>query len=234
MKAKGDAHYLEKQPQWLMEIVPNTTVRREYGIHRSSQKIIDYLHNCLKKYLEGTIYKETNEAGEIVREVLGVSKIFDPVLLEEVILCGVVQQKVFFSSNRSNEYGRSAGLDDLYAMDNITLQAVTQGIVELPSGRRLHGGVWLRILRTLIEELNSPVKIIGSKTRSLAVPFWQELNLFVRQGFGRYTLFEQYDCNKQLRLMLVAALVFKAIFSVNLPKPSISFTAVPFAFVDTA
>ena len=85
MKAKGDAHYLEKQPQWLMEIVPNTTVRREYGIHRSSQKIIDYLHNCLKKYLEGTIYKETNEAGEIVREVLGVSKIFDPVLLEEVI-----------------------------------------------------------------------------------------------------------------------------------------------------
>jgi hypothetical protein len=85
MKAKGDAHYLEKQPQWLMEIVPNTTVRREYGIHRSSQKIIDYLHNCLKKYLEGTIYKETNEAGETVREVLGISKIFDPVLLEEVI-----------------------------------------------------------------------------------------------------------------------------------------------------
>ena len=85
MKAKGDAHYLEKQPQWLMEIVPNTTVKREYGIHRSSQKIIDYLHNCLKKYLEGTIYKETNEAGETVREVLGVSKIFDPVLLEEVI-----------------------------------------------------------------------------------------------------------------------------------------------------
>lgn len=85
MKAKGDAHYLEKQPQWLMEIVPNTTVKREYGIHRSSQKIIDYLHNCLKKYMEGTIYKETNEAGEVVREVLGVSKIFDPVLLEEVI-----------------------------------------------------------------------------------------------------------------------------------------------------
>lgn len=80
-------------------------------------------------------------------------------LLEEVILCGVVQQKVFFSSNRSNEYGRSAGLDDLYAMDNITLQAVTQGIVELPSGRRLHGGVWLRILRTLIEELKLVVGI---------------------------------------------------------------------------
>lgn len=85
MKAKGDAHYLEKQPQWLMEVVPNTTVKREYGIHRSAQKVIDYLHNCLKKYMEETIYKETDEAGNVVRESTGVSKIFDPVLLEEII-----------------------------------------------------------------------------------------------------------------------------------------------------
>jgi len=85
MKAKGDAHYLEKQPQWLMEVVPNTTVKREYGIHRSAQKVIDYLHNCLKKYMEETIYKETDDAGNVVKEVTGVSKIFDPVLLEEII-----------------------------------------------------------------------------------------------------------------------------------------------------
>jgi hypothetical protein len=85
MKAKGDAHYLEKQPEWLKEIVPNTTVKRDYGIHRSSEKIIDYLHTCLKKYMENAIFKEKNEQGEVIREVLGVSKIFDPVLLEEVI-----------------------------------------------------------------------------------------------------------------------------------------------------
>lgn len=85
MKAKGDAHYLEKQPQWLMEIVPNTTVKREFGIHRSSQKIIDYLHTCLKKYMEESVIKELDESGVIIREVLGVAKIFDPVLLEEVI-----------------------------------------------------------------------------------------------------------------------------------------------------
>jgi len=36
MKAKGDAHYLEKQPDWLMEIVPNSTVKRDYGVHRSA------------------------------------------------------------------------------------------------------------------------------------------------------------------------------------------------------
>ena len=85
MKAKGDAHYLEKQPQWLQEIVPNTTVKREYGVHRSAQKIIDYLHNCLKKYMEEKILIEKNDDGVIIKEVLGVSKMFDPVLLEEII-----------------------------------------------------------------------------------------------------------------------------------------------------
>lgn len=85
MKAKGDAHYLEKQPEWLLEIVPNTTVKREYGVHRSSQKIIDYLHTCYKKYMEESIYTEKDEQGNITREVLGVYKIFDVLLLEETI-----------------------------------------------------------------------------------------------------------------------------------------------------
>ena len=85
MKSKGDAHYLERQPDWLKEIVPNTTVKRDYGIHRSSQKIIDYLHTCLKKYMEEKIHVEKNEEGVIIKETLGVNKIFDPVLLEEII-----------------------------------------------------------------------------------------------------------------------------------------------------
>lgn len=85
MKSKGDAHYLEKQPGWLQEIVPNTTVKREYGIHRSSQKIIDYLHTCLKKYSEEVVYRETDENGNSTKEVLGFSRILDPMLLEEMI-----------------------------------------------------------------------------------------------------------------------------------------------------
>ena len=85
MKAKGDAHYLEKQPQWLMEVVPNTTVKREYGVHRSADKIRNYLHNCLKRYMEEVVHRETDGDGNVVKEVTGVSKIFDPVLLEEII-----------------------------------------------------------------------------------------------------------------------------------------------------
>ena len=85
MKAKGDARYLERQPEWLKEIVPNTTVKRDYGVHRSAQKIVDFLHSTFKRYMEEVVYTEKDEAGNIIREVLGISKIFDPVLLEEVI-----------------------------------------------------------------------------------------------------------------------------------------------------
>ena len=85
MKSKGDAHYLEKQPQWLLEVIPNTTVKREYGIHRSAQKIIDYLHTCLKRYMEDVIYSEKDAEGNVTKEVTGVSKMFDPMLLEEII-----------------------------------------------------------------------------------------------------------------------------------------------------
>ena len=85
MKSKGDAHYLEKQPQWLLEVIPNTTVKREYGIHRSARKVIDYLHTCLKRYMEDVIYSEKDEEGNVTREITGVSKVFDPMLLEEII-----------------------------------------------------------------------------------------------------------------------------------------------------
>jgi hypothetical protein len=85
MKSKGDAHYLEKQPQWLLEIVPNTTVKREFGVHRSALKIINYLHNCLKSYTEEVVYKETDDNGDTIREILGMSKVLDPMLLEEMI-----------------------------------------------------------------------------------------------------------------------------------------------------
>ena len=85
MIGKGDSHYLERQPMWLREIVPNTTVNRDFGIHRSAQKIISFMHSQMKNYLEEQIVKETDGEGVIIREVLGVNRILDPVLLEEII-----------------------------------------------------------------------------------------------------------------------------------------------------
>ena len=85
MIAKGDSHYLERQPDWLKEIVPNTTVRRDYGIHRSAEKIRSFLHGCLKKYSEEVMHVEKDDDGNIISETKGMVKIFDPVLLEEMI-----------------------------------------------------------------------------------------------------------------------------------------------------
>lgn len=85
MKAQGDERYLEKQPTWLKEIVPNTTVSRDYGIHRSSEKIRDYLHTCLKKYLDIKLIVERDAEGSVIKEHLGVVRIKDTMLLEEII-----------------------------------------------------------------------------------------------------------------------------------------------------
>jgi hypothetical protein len=85
MKAKGDAHLLEPQPEWLKEIIANSSVKRDYGLHRSALKIINYLHSSFKKYLEETIYEEKDENGEVTMQILGVYKVLDPLLLEEVI-----------------------------------------------------------------------------------------------------------------------------------------------------
>ena len=85
MIAKGDSRYLEAQPAWLKEIVPNTTVNRDFGIHRSSDKIRDFLHGALKKYSEEVINKVLDDDGNVTRSIKGMAKILDPVLLEEMI-----------------------------------------------------------------------------------------------------------------------------------------------------
>lgn len=85
MKAKGDARYLERQPDWLKEIVPGTSVTREYGLHRSAEKIRNYLHTGWKNNLEEVAYREEDENGSVISEIYGVNKVLDPMLLEETI-----------------------------------------------------------------------------------------------------------------------------------------------------
>lgn len=85
MISKGDGHYLEDQPKWLQMYVPNTTVNRDKGIHRSSEKIRDMLRSKSKKYLDDVLRIEKDEDGSVIKEILGVSRIPDPMLLEEII-----------------------------------------------------------------------------------------------------------------------------------------------------
>lgn len=86
MIRKGDAaRYLAPQPDWLREIVPNSTVRREYGIHRSSDRIRKHLDSLLKSYLDEVVLQERDDKGSIIKDILGVTRVFDPMLLEEII-----------------------------------------------------------------------------------------------------------------------------------------------------
>jgi hypothetical protein len=85
MIGKGDANLLEKQPDWLKEIVPHTTQNRDFGISRSAEKIRTFLHSCLKKYTEEVISKEVDENGTVIKEEIGIKRILDLLLLEEMI-----------------------------------------------------------------------------------------------------------------------------------------------------
>lgn len=82
---KGDGHYLEDQPGWLKEIVPNTEVNRPKGIHRSAYRIRMYLHTVLKQYLDEKIGSRRNDKDEVVGDILGVTRVLDTMFLEEII-----------------------------------------------------------------------------------------------------------------------------------------------------
>lgn len=84
MIGKGDAGYLMEQPEWLRDIAPTTSVRRQYGLP-ATPKVIAHLNGLLKNYLEQIISTERDENGAVIKEILGITRILDPILLEEII-----------------------------------------------------------------------------------------------------------------------------------------------------
>lgn len=83
MISKGDAHYLEQQPQWLRQYVANPSPR-DYGISRVSERVRIMLHTQLKNYMDETISVQRDEDGSVIKETMGVRRILDPMLLEEI------------------------------------------------------------------------------------------------------------------------------------------------------
>jgi hypothetical protein len=61
----------------------------------------------------------------------------------------------------------------MYALDSLTLQAVTGGKVILADGNVVRAGVWLRWLRGLLDELTAPVSVTKRFT-DLIGRFWEE------------------------------------------------------------
>jgi len=130
------------------------------------------------------------------------------------------QLKYSFRSEQEKDVPHS--LDELYIMDGMTLDALITGFVKLPSGNLLHGGIWLRLLRTLLAELSYPVVVFNQEPLNLITSFWQNLGLPRRYGLVRYKVYEQLDYEQQLLLMIVAASVVKDVLN----KPNFSSEAV--------
>lgn len=79
-KDKNDAHvYLVPQvAQIINGVHPNSTVQREYGIHATRQ-LINYFNVSIVEYMQEVLRTEDD------KEILGVRRIIDPVLIEELL-----------------------------------------------------------------------------------------------------------------------------------------------------
>lgn len=83
MQAKFEDHYLADEQPYIKAMYPTSSVERGKGFH-AAPKNIALLNTHLKEYIEEVISQERNEEGEVTRKIFGVSKVLDPLLLEEM------------------------------------------------------------------------------------------------------------------------------------------------------
>jgi len=76
--------YLFHKPEFIKTLIPNSSSKREYGVN-ATDKLINFLHGNIKKYLTEVIDTQRDENGNIKKQILGVSRINDPMLLKELI-----------------------------------------------------------------------------------------------------------------------------------------------------
>ncbi|EKZ5999866.1 TniQ family protein [Klebsiella pneumoniae] len=101
--------------------------------------------------------------------------------------------------------------DAIAAMDRRTWQALTQGYVELPR-RRIHAGLWFRLLRTLLDELNTPLSHCGVCAGSVRY-VWERCGHPLRAGQSLWRPYEILDPAVQLQMLEVAATAIELIES---------------------
>lgn len=119
------------------------------------------------------------------------------------------------------------------AMDCRTWQALMKGHVELPR-RRIHAGLWFRLLRTLLDELNTPLSQCEPCGKTISY-IWKHCGHPVRAGQHFWRPFEILERPVQLQMLEAAATAIDLIESKEvsprgdqaelfLPEPQIGFT----------
>nr|WP_276515116.1 TniQ family protein [Citrobacter freundii] len=123
--------------------------------------------------------------------------------------------------------------DAIAAMDRRTWQALTMGYVELPR-RRIHAGLWFRLLRTLLDELNTPLSQCGTCSGSIHY-VWERCGHPLRAGQSLWRPYEILNPAIQLQMLEAAATAIDLIESkvlrprgeqaaLFLPEPQTGFT----------
>lgn len=96
-------------------------------------------------------------------------------------------------------------------MDRRTWQALIEGRVDLPR-RRVHAGVWFRLLRGLVEDLLTPRSRYHAQGRDLC-SVWERSGDPVRAGLGVWRPFESLEVSLQLQVLEAAATAIRMIES---------------------
>jgi hypothetical protein len=96
-------------------------------------------------------------------------------------------------------------------MDRRTWQALTTGYVELPR-RRIHTGLWFRLLRTLLDELNTPLSQCGTYAGSIRY-VWERCGHPLRAGQSLWRPYEILNPAVQLQMLEAVAIAIELIES---------------------
>ncbi|MBA90011.1 MAG: hypothetical protein CMJ43_04935 [Phyllobacteriaceae bacterium] len=120
------------------------------------------------------------------------------------------------SPAEQSEYPAPKEADEiLVVLDGLTLQAVTKGRVRLPGGRIVHGGLWLRVLRGVIDEICRPRRM-KDPARSPVEAAWEVAGLPYRHALGRWGIFEKLGRLERANVLKVAALVMQPLIRAGL------------------
>lgn len=117
-----------------------------------------------------------------------------------------------------SEYPAPMEADEILGvLDGLTLQAVTKGRVRLPGGRTVHGGLWLRVLRGVIDEICRPRRM-KDPARPPVEAAWEVSGLPYRHALGRWGIYEKLGRLERANVLKVAALAIQPLIRAGL-KP---------------
>ena len=122
----------------------------------------------------------------------------------------------FLRWENTNPSPRAAN-EAITAMDRHTWQAMTMGYVELPR-RRIHAGLWFRMLRTLLDELNTPLSACGPYAGYIR-HVWEGCGYPLRAGQRLWRPYEILDPAVRLQMLEAAATAIHLIESRVISPP---------------